>query len=85
MRSRLLWATALALLLGALHTVRTRLEVVEFGRAIGRLENDIADRERRNANLVLGLEQESSPARLMERMREAERDNREAMAAGAER
>ena len=67
MLSRFVWATAFALLLGALHTVRIHLEVVDLGREIGRLEDDIADRRARNENLRLELERESSPVMLIER------------------
>ncbi len=67
MLSRFVWATALALLLGALHTVRIHLEVVELGREIDRLEQAVADRRARNENLRLDLERESSPVVLIER------------------
>ena len=67
MLSRFVWATALALLLGALHTVRIHVEVVDLGREIGRLGPDIADRRARNENLRLELERESSPVVLIER------------------
>ncbi len=67
MLSRFVWATALAPLLGALHTVRIRLEVVELGREIGRLEHAVADRRARNENLRIELERESSPVVLIER------------------
>ena len=67
MLSRFVWATALALLLGALHTVRIHLEVVELGREIDRLEQAVADRRSRNENLRLDLERESSPVVLIER------------------
>ncbi|MCZ6786543.1 MAG: hypothetical protein O7E54_05195 [Planctomycetota bacterium] len=67
MLSRFVWATALALLLGALHTVRIHVEVVDLGREIGRLGHDIADRRARNENLRLELERESSPVVLIER------------------
>jgi len=69
MRKSALWVTAFLLLLGALHTVRTRARVVELAREIGRLERELLERERRNANLELSLQKSSSPAALLERGR----------------
>lgn len=71
MRKSALWVTAILLLLGALHTVRTRARVVELAHEIGRLERELLERERRNANLELSLQESSSPAALLERGRTA--------------
>ena len=69
MRKSALWVTAILLLLGALHTVRTRARVVELAHEIARLERELLERERRNANLELSLHESSSPAALLERGR----------------
>jgi cell division protein FtsL len=67
MRDAVVWGTALALLLAALHTVEIRREVASIGRQIGRIESAREEMRKRNENRELELERLRSPARLLDR------------------
>lgn len=71
MRDVLVWGTAVALLLAALHTVHVRREVVKIARDIGRLESELTETVKRNENRALHLEALRSPGPMLRRAQEA--------------
>ena len=66
MRDLVVWITAAALLVAALHTVSVRTQVYALGRRNGDLADRLLSLQRRNDNLGIELEKARSPEALLE-------------------
>ena len=66
MRDMMVWITAAALLIAALHTVSVRTHVYALGRRNGDLADRLLSLQRRNDNLGIELEKARSPQALLE-------------------
>lgn len=66
MRDLVVWITAAALLVAALHTVSVRTQVYALGRGNGALAVRLLGLQRRNDNLSIELEKARSPRVLLE-------------------